>query len=88
MVLPPDDFPQLEQFATQEAHNAFNANVPFRIAAKNIFLTYPQSTALPHQVLHKHLEEIPNVHNVLSCREKHAPVTDDNGRVHIIKLTT
>jgi len=46
----------------------------FRLAAKNIFVTLPQSTAVPHQVFHDHLKNVnANVVNVYTCREAHKP---------------
>lgn len=50
--------------------------MPFRISSKYIFLTYPQSTDLPHEELHGHLDSIPAVQSVYSCREKHENGTD------------
>lgn len=76
---------QLEQLASDEPLLPLNIEnhqnqTNFRVAAKNFFLTYPQSTDLPHQRLHDHLQAFPHVHNVFSCREKHAePELDANG---------
>jgi len=44
----------------------------FRLSAKYVFLTFPQSGALPHDALHQRLKLIANVDKVYSCREQHA----------------
>lgn len=46
--------------------------MPFRCDARNFFLTYPQSTDLPHATLHAHLVSTERVSYVYSCRERHA----------------
>lgn len=43
----------------------------FRLSAKYIFLTFPQSAGIPHDVLHGRLVSTANVHTVYSCREDH-----------------
>lgn len=42
----------------------------FRVYAKHIFLTYPQSSDIDHKELHDHLETLAD--NVYSCKEAHA----------------
>ncbi|AXH76478.1 MAG: Rep catalytic domain protein [Geminiviridae sp.] len=49
----------------------------FRIDAKNFFITYPNSTNLPHGLVHQHLSDIRQPVNVYSCREAH-----ENGEFH------
>lgn len=51
--------------------------MPFRCDAKNFFLTYPNSTAIPHGLLHQELCDNEKVANVYSCRERH-----ENGEYH------
>lgn len=55
----------------------------FRINAKNIFLTYPQSTTVPHGYLHQTLCDLPREKNVFSCREVHS----EGGEHHHALLT-
>lgn len=43
----------------------------FRCNVKNFFLTYPQSTNLPHGLLHQHLNDLDRSTTVYSCREAH-----------------
>lgn len=45
--------------------------MPFRCDARNFFLTFPQSTDLPHQVLHQRLLAHSKLPNVYSSREAH-----------------
>lgn len=45
--------------------------VGFRLSAKYVFLTYPQSTGLDHSYLHNHLKTVESVSEVYSCREPH-----------------
>jgi len=49
----------------------------FRVDAKNFFLTYPNSTALPHGLLHQSLNDLDRETIVYSCREAH-----ENGEFH------
>lgn len=51
--------------------------MPFRCDARNFFLTYPNSTALPHGLLHQHLNDLDKPTTVYSCREQH-----ENGEFH------
>lgn len=50
---------------------------PFRCDARNFFLTYSNSTALPHGLLHQHLNDLDRPTTVYSCREAH-----QNGEFH------
>lgn len=43
----------------------------FQINARNFFVTYPQSTALPHGLVHQHLTDFKEGNVVYSCREPH-----------------
>lgn len=52
--------------------------MPFRVDARNFFLTYPQSTNLDHQYLHDHLTAFRGGAKVYSCREAH----EDGGFHH------
>lgn len=44
---------------------------PFRLDARNFFLTYPRSSLLPHGLLHQHLNDLERPSTVYSCREAH-----------------
>nr|WHM27973.1 replication-associated protein [Blueberry geminivirus 1] len=50
---------------------------PFRCDARNFFLTYSNSTALPHGLVHQHLNDLDRPCVVYSCREAH-----ENGEFH------
>lgn len=52
--------------------------MPFRVDARNFFVTYPNSTALPHGLVHQSLQDLDKpVSAVYSCREPH-----ENGEFH------
>lgn len=51
--------------------------MPFRCDARNFFITYPQSTDLPHEIVHDTLRRLDRVERVYSCRETH-----ENGEFH------
>lgn len=49
----------------------------FQVNARNFFITYPQSTALPHGLVHQHLVDFKDGNIVYSSREQH-----EDGQYH------